>query len=89
MPTAVTYDLFVREIAASCSATKPEITRVMRCVDLEHAESYGAEVSLTLPAIDGVGTGDVLSFSVHHKMNALEHELMRAVNQGVDDDDDA
>jgi len=59
----VDFEMAVTSITATCDTTKAEISRRMTLVDLEAFENdrtYQSKHNLTMPAIEGVGTGDVL-----------------------------
>lgn len=68
----------VAEIRATCEANKPELKRTMSLVDRNSFGSYSHDYRLSMPAMDGIGTGDVLEIEISFKHNAAEDELIRA-----------
>lgn len=72
------YRLFVKSIEATCDVREAEITRRMRCIDFDSIDKYSTEVNLSLPAIPGVGTGDLLEIKIDHVATAAEVEALRA-----------
>jgi hypothetical protein len=74
------FKMAVVSITATCNVDDAKITRKMNLIDLEAFEkdrSYSSKYHLTMPAIEGVGTGDVLWVRVgwEHDAEALEAKL--------------
>lgn len=78
-------ELFVKEITASCRSDKAELERTMRAVDLESVANYSHAVSMTLPAMPGVGTGDIIKIKVRMVRTAAHEEERRAQKRLADE----
>lgn len=80
-------EMFVKSISATCKADEVEVQRTMTLVDLESVGRlyYSGEVSLTMPLIPGVGSGDVLELAIRPKYNASDYEAIRAAKIAEDE----
>lgn len=70
------YRMFVKSINAKCDSEEATLTRTMSLVDLESTgpNVWSTQVSMTMPAMNGVGTGDLLYLTVEHGVTAAVYE---------------
>lgn len=83
----VEFVMAVTSITATCDTTKAEISRRMTLVDYEAFENdrtYQSKHNLTMPAIEGVGTGDVLRVWVDW---GYDSEVVTARLESKDEDE--
>lgn len=71
-------EMIVTQISATCKATEATIQRTMTLKDRKNFGSWSHDVTVTMPAIDGVGTGDVLTMDIEFKHDAAVEQLQRA-----------
>ena len=76
MSDTKTYRMFVKSIGAKCDANEGTISRTMQLVDLESTmpNVWSTEVSLSMPAFKGLGSGDIVELTVTHVATAAEYE---------------
>lgn len=87
----VGFMMAVTSITATCDTSKAEVTRRMTLVEYEAFEkdrTYSSKYNLTMPAIEGVGTGDVLWVQVgwDHDAGVVEARLeARLASEGEEE----
>lgn len=76
----IAFMMAVTSITATCDTNKAEVTRRMNLIEYEafvEDRTYNSKHNLTMPAIEGVGTGDVLWVQVgwDHGVEVVEARL--------------